>query len=676
MRNYRIIVGAVILLCFFWLFMVQEGWTLIGSGEMKKEAYTKVVETYLKLPLDFIKNEGQVDENVKFYEKGSRHSTFFTEQGIYLTLRDSKETATVRLTFVNGKGSPEIVGEDILGRKVNYFIGNDKKRWRTNISTYKAVRYRSIYENVDIKFYGNNRQLEYDIVVKPGADPSAVKFSYEGIDGLTVTEQGELSVNVKGNRLIHKKPHIYQDIDGKRVEIEGAFKIYDKQTYGFQVASYNMENSLIIDPVLVYSTYLGRSEDDLAYSIAVDGSRNTYVTGCTRSLSFPTKEPFQPNNAGSWDVFVTKINASGDALVYSTYLGGSQVDEAFSIAVDGSGNAYVTGDTSSTDFPTKNPLQTNHGADLFDAFVTKINASGELDYSTYLGGSKSDVGSGIAVDGSGNAYVTGRTFSLDFPTKNPLQPNLSGQGDVFVAKINASGSALVYSTYLGGSDYDYAYGIAVDSSGNAYVTGDTFSTDFPTKNPLQSNNSGLYDAFVTKINASGSALVYSTYLGGTHEDHGYGVAVDGSGNAYLVGWTYITDFPTKDPLQQNNGGSWDAFVTKINASGDALVYSTYLGGTEVDVGSDIAVDGSGNAYVTGWTYSYDFPTKDPLQQNLSGQADVFVAKIVNPVSPTSYDFGSVNVGSSSTPQAFTISNTGTGDQRWPGLFRQPEAVFK
>ncbi len=327
---------------------------------------------------------------------------------------------------------------------------------------------------------------------------------------------------------------------------------------------------------------------------------------------------------------MTKINNVGSALLYSTYLGGSGYDQGNGIAVDGSGNAYVTGYTSSTDFSTTSPLQgSNAGGE--DAFVTKINVAGSaLVYSTYLGGSAYDLGNGIAVDGSGNTYVTGYTSSINFPLASPLQPSYGGNTDAFVAKLNAAGSALVYSSYLGGSGGDQGYGIAVDGSGNAYVTGYTQSINFPTTNPLQpSIGGGSSDAFVAKINAAGSARVYSTYLGGSSFDQGYGIAVDGSGNAYVTGFTYSTNFPTANPLQGSNGGNGngDAFVTKINSLGSTLEYSTYLGGASDDYGYGIAMDGSGNAYVTGNTSSTNFPTANPLQTRIAGRQNAFVLSI-------------------------------------------------
>ncbi len=453
-------------------------------------------------------------------------------------------------------------------------------------------------------------------MVAPGADVSAIQVEYEGVESMRVDRDGDLVLKTAGGELRQKRPVAYQETAGGRVEVQVGYRLKTGRRVAFELARYDAGRRLVIDPVLLYSTYLGGSGNDGGNGIAVDGSGNTYVTGFTLSAKFPTSNPLQANLGGTQNAFVTKINAVGSTLIYSTYLGGNEFDFGFGIAVDGSGNAYVTGQTGSTNFPTANPLQGSNG--LANAFVAKISNTGDkLLYSTYLGGSVNDSGQGIALDALGNAYVTGYATSTNFPTKNPFQSSLGSQSpgsqNAFVAKINAAGSALVYSTYLGGSGPDQGRGIAVDGSGNAYVTGITQSTNFPTANPLQATNGGGYDAFVTKINAAGSALVYSTYLGGSGTDNGFAIAVDVSGNAYVTGNTTSTNFPSTNPMQATIGGVQDAFVTKINAAGLAYVYSTYLGGSGTEYGEGIAVDVSGNAYVTGNTNSTNFPVTDPLQ---------------------------------------------------------------
>ncbi len=433
----------------------------------------------------------------------------------------------------------------------------------------------------------------------------------------------------------------------------------------------------MIDPTvtLAYSTYLGGTGDDEGYGIAVDLAGSAYVTGSTfNSPDFPTKNPEQAANAGGiGDAFVTKLSPDGSSLLYSTYLGGRDIDTGLGVAVDSAGSAYVTGETSSADFPTTpNAVQAAKPGvrGSFDAFVTKLSPDGSsLVYSTYLGGSANDLGFGIAVDSAGSAYVTGATNSTDFPTQGPLQAHNAGNGedDAFVAKLNPAGSALVYSTYLGGAIEDVGSGIAVDSAGSAYVTGRTESSDFPTTpNTVQAANAGgfgTYDAFVTKLSPDGSSLVYSTYLGGRDTDYGFGIAVDSAGSAYVTGATDSTDFPSKNPEQAANaGGIFDAFVTKLSPDGKSLVYSTYLGGTSSDQGNGIAVDSAGSAYVTGTTYSTDFPTSNPYQATnraaANGGSNAFVTKLSSDGSALAYS--TYLGGSMGNSDASLIGDSGAG----------------
>ncbi len=500
-----------------------------------------------------------------------------------------------------------------------------------------------------------------------------------------------------------RKPFIYQEIDGARKAIPGRYVLTGKDQVGFQVAAYDTGKALVIDPVLSYSTYLGGTGADTAHDIAIDAAGNVYAAGSTHSLDFPTTTgAFQTAKVGAagnafvtklnatgsglvystylgggfvqaiavdaagnayvtgntgqtnfatagafqtvfggglTDAYVTKLNAAGSALVYSTYLGGSGAENLLDIAVESStagcagGCAYVAGTTGSTNFPTTpGAFQTVHRGGFDDAFVTKVNATGTaLVYSTLLGGSGSDNGGGIAVDALGNAYVAGATKSNNFPTTSgAFQPKSRGSSDAFVTKLNAAGSALVYSTHLGGSTHDEGSGIAVDSVGNAYVTGTTYSTSFPTtRGAYDRSFNGAIDGFVTKVNATGSALVYSTHLGGSNTDQPSDIAVDAAGNAYVTGGTYSTNFPTTPgAIQTALSGINDAFVTKVNPTGSALVYSTYLGGSAADFGGGIVVDSTGNAYVAAATNSANFPTTaGAFQTVFGGVQDAFVAKI-------------------------------------------------
>lgn len=606
-------------------------------------------EDFYKLPLYFIQNNGHMDKRIKFYEKGSRHAVFFTRRGVYFSFVNNYYPVIVKLIPLGAYKTPKIIGEDLQKNKVNYFMGNDPGKWKANIPTYKAVTYKGIYEGIDMKFYGNNRQLEYDIIVEPGADPSRIKFACSGIEDLGVTEEGDLEIYLREGKFVQKKPYMYQEVEGKRVEIDGRFKVKKSEvkdkiekskmqnpeskirnpqfTYGFQVASYDKRYPLVIDPVLVFAAYLGGDGPDCGRNIAVDPSGNVYITGETSSHNFVSSES-GAGKIGFPDAFVTKVDASGNSLIYSTYLGGSSDDVGRGVTVDISGNAYITGVTHSPDFPVSSAVYQSKKGES-DAFVTKLDASGNLIYSTYLGGDKSDWGNGIAVDVSKNAYITGWTGSENFPTTSGAYKNTSGgHRDAFITKLNASGNGLIYSTYLGGKNYDTGSAISVNTSGSVYVTGCTNSADFPIISAAYGSYAGGYhDAFVAKLNASGNNLLYSTYLGGNNDDVGCGIAIDTSGNAYITGITWSTNFPTLSPVYGNLRGNNDAFVTKLNPSGNSIVYSTYLGGSAYDGGYGIALDVSGNAYLTGVTCSHDFPVTSAIYKSIAGNDDAFITKL-------------------------------------------------
>jgi Beta-propeller repeat/FG-GAP-like repeat len=625
-----------------------------------RSASARLVESYGKLPLSFEANQGQTNGEVKFLSRGKGYTMFLTADGAVMKLRvpgkenkqsgavreaalkcrergiETERSAVLRVKLVGANREARVEGAEELPGRSNYFLGNDPSQWRINVPNYGRVKYGSVYPGVDLVYYGNEGQLESDFIVGAGKDAGAIRLRISGARRLRITREGNLEIKMGGGEVVLGKPIVYQRAksnggsagETEKQFIAGHYTMKGRQEVGFEVASYDKSEPLIIDPVLRYSTYLGGSGYDQGYAVAADASGNAYVTGYTYSTNFPTENPLAGTTAGYSDVFVTKLNATGDALVYSTYLGGSSYDAGYGIAVDAESNAYVTGYTYSTNFPTANPYQsTLAGGD--DAFVTKLNAAGNaLIYSTYLGGSYGDEGNGIAVDAGGNAYVTGYTYSTNFPTENPFQATSGGNYDAFVTKLNAAGSALIYSTYLGGSDAESGNGIAVDAEGNAYVTGYTYSTNFPTVNAYQASlGGGDYDAFVTKFDGLGNAVFYSTYLGGNGDDDGYGIAADTGGNAYVTGYTYSTNFPTKNPFQATLAGEDDAFVTKLNAAGSALIYSTYLGGSDAEGGDGIAVDAGGNAYVTGFTYSTNFPTKNPFQATLAGEDDAFVTKL-------------------------------------------------
>jgi hypothetical protein len=589
---------------------------------------------YGQVPLSFEANQGQTDPQVNFLARGTGYALFLTDTAAVISLRtpsapSSTDTAApnatvtgtvLRLSLVGAQAAAPVAGEEPLAATSNYFIGSDPHRWRSGVATFGRVAYTGVYPGIDLTYYGNQQQLEYDFTVTPGMDPSVIHLKVEGAQGLSLDGQGDLLLSTAGGNVVEHAPVLYQEVGGGRQGVTGGFVLEGGDQVGFAVGAYDRSRPLVIDPTLSYSTYLGGSNLDQGNGIAVDAAGNAYVTGSAGSSNFPTTPgAFQTTLRSFQNAFVTKLNASGTALVYSTYLGGSGHDSGAGIALDAAGNAYVTGSTDSSNFPTTSgAFQTTLGSFFGNAFVTKLNAAGTaLVYSTYLGGSGffGDEGRGIAVDAAGNAYVTGQTSSTNFPTTpGAFQATLrSINGNAFVTKLNASGTALVYSTYLGGSFNDHGTGIALDSAGDAYVTGGTQSRDFPTTPGAFQTTLGGFggpNAFVTKLNAAGTALVYSTYLGGSFLDQGFGVAVDAAGNAFVTGSAGSSNFPTTPGAFQTTlrGSVTNAFVTKLNASGTALVYSTYLGGSYRDEGNGIALDAAGNAYVTGGAGSRDFPT--------------------------------------------------------------------
>ena len=445
---------------------------------------------------------------------------------------------------------PRIEGLEQLSTTSNYFSGSDPSDWRTNIPSFTRVRYAQVYPGIDMVYYGDQRRLEYDFVLAPGANPDTIQMAFGGIEDFEINRMGELVLRTKQGNIRQSKPVAYQEANGVKEEVSVSYVPTGVDHVGFHVGAYDPTRPLIIDPVLTYSTYLGGSGFDQGYAIAVDSLGNAYVTGQTAAIDFPTTPGAFQTNYGGGDAFVTKINPSGSALVYSTYLNGASGN---GIAVDSAGNAYVTGEAETTNFPTT-PSAFQTAPMGFDTFITKLNAAGSaLVYSARFGGNLDDFGRGIALDSAGNAYITGwtvcRSAICTFPTVNAFQPNYAGgNNDAFVTKINSSGSSLVYSTYLGGGKIingteDWGQGIAVDGAGSAYVTGYTFSPDFPvTAGAFDTTRAGL-DAFVTKFTPDGASLVYSTFLGGAGHEQGQGIAVDANGNAYVTGLTESSDNP-------------------------------------------------------------------------------------------------------------------------------------
>jgi len=642
----------------------------------------QVQSNYGHLPLAFEANKGQTDSSVKFLSRGTGYSVFLTSGGMVLTLRPTQSVTLPTASGTTSKGQPashtasnrsadtvitfnlvgaasnsRAVGEDPMSTKVNYFIGNDPKKWQTNVQTFAKVRYQNVYPGVDLVYYGNNRQVEYDFVVAPGADASKIQFSVKGADSLNVDGEGNLVLTKGTNQLHFQAPGIYQVVNGARVKVAGNYSLKDSTHVGFTVAPHDNSNTLVIDPVLVYSTFLGGSGDDQGNAIAVDASGNAYVAGITNSSDFPspnvivggtTKLSPSPSAVSPPNpnlLFIVKLDTSGSTLLFADYFGGtSGNDWPSSIAVDSTGSAYVTGQAFSSDFPVLNAYQPALAGNS-NAFLTKFAADGSsLVYSTYLGGNDNDYAQAVAVDSTGEAIIAGTTSSQNFPLANPYQSSISpDQNGVsgtygFFSKFSADGSSLLYSSYLAGnldnswSPYTLINSLALDSSGNLFLVGGTDTTNYPTTSgaymtTYPAGTSGNLVSFISKFDTSG-AIAYSSYFGGTDYAAASAVALDTNGAAYVTGYDYGVNFPITttsicDPSSQSCGGT---FVAKFDAAGATLVYSTYLGPNSNSSGVGIQVDANGDAYIIGSSNSSQYTPVNPIEDYMGG-SDLLIAEI-------------------------------------------------
>ena len=602
--------------------------------------------------LAFERNKGQSAREVQFISRALHYTVFleahkativFPGAGLHsvpkqaLVAKGVADTEFVSLRLQQSDRTAVPLAEEPLLAEANYFLGSDPRRWRTHVPLFGRVHYRSVYKNVDVVYYGNEAQLEYDFVIRPGGDPQSIRFSLEGAHRTEIERSGNITMRVGEARFALRRPIAYQIVHAQKHRVPARFLPLGGGQFGIKVGNYDCRLPLIVDPALAYSTYLGGSDDEGIFGIGFDNEGNLYVAGETSSLDFPNKEAVQNHVGGNYDAFVSKFDPTGTRLIYSTYLGGSLYDHAVGIQIDELGSAYIAGITLSTDFPVKNASQPFPGGGA-DGFVTKLSPSGsELVFSTYLGGRGFDQVAALAIDHDNPVYVAGGTNSPDFPiTSNAFEKDCDGGahtgfciGDAFVTEFDASGQSMVYSTYLGGTGYDAATGLAVDEQGQAYVVGQASSSNFPRSNAYQSSLSGPSDAFVTKLNATGTDVVFSTFLGGSGFDGATGVALDHRDRVYVTGTTNSMDFPLVRPFQsKNRGGFTDGFIAKLDSQTSELIYSTYLGGTGFDVPLRIVVNGRDEASVVGFTSSTDLPTYNALNSFYGGgAADAFVAML-------------------------------------------------
>jgi hypothetical protein len=673
-----------------------------------------------QLPLRFEVNRGQAAANVDFLARGPGYTMSLGRDGAVLALTAGKGTGHVAATgasvavgmhVVGGNPHPEVSGVDKLASVSNYMVGNDASKWHTNVPSYARVHYEDVYPGIDLVYRGNQRELEYDLIVAPGSDPATIALGFRGSESLSITPKGDLLIHSRAGAIRQRRPILFQGDGAARTPVSGSYVLRDSgRQVGFRVGAYDRARPLVIDPTIAYSTFLGGHNlnvgngmaQDTTNGIAVGADGSTYIVGFTDAIA-PTPYPTTAGavqtafGGGARDGFVTKLNPAGTAIVYSTYLGGSAEDRATDVEVDAAGNAYVSGFTISTQFPTTaGAAQTTFGGGTGvgnppvqprDAFIAKLNPSGStLLYSTYLGGTGIDTANRIDLGPDNSAYVSGNTgpgtgtaaapsHTNNFPTTaGAFQATFGGgtgntaPNDAFVAKLNPAGSQFTYSTYLGGALSDSGASIGVDSSGAAYVAGTTTSpTIFGTAGafdttlapPALPDTTQRSDAYVAKLNPAGSALDYATYIGGARSESGTGIAVDSAGSAHVTGETASTDFPTKNANQPANASAAgpndaDSFVTKLNPAGSDTVYSTYNGSITYDTGTDIAVDGDGNAYAVGNTLG-GFPLKNPVQVR-TGDYDSYLTKF-NPAGTSIYStiYGG---GSRDFGQAVAADNSG------------------
>ncbi|BCN30193.1 DUF7948 domain-containing protein [Anaeromicropila herbilytica] len=589
------------------------------------------------IPFRFEEYRGQYEYEAKYMLRNMGYTAFFAPNKVTYAMSYRKEdsylTTILEMKFHDANSNPEIVGEEQLPGRVNYYIGSKKEKWVEGAATFKKIRYENMYPGIDIEFFGNKGELEFNFILSEEADPTLIAFSLSGAKKYNIDGDGNLVIDSEAGALRFMKPYVYQECYESKVEVLCSYHIVDEKYVAFTFGEYKKNCKMNIDPVLVYSSYYGENLVEILKNIKINENKELCIMGNYYDI-----------NNGSIDGFVTKLSSDGQIELFTTIIGGVSDDDPNAIALDNKGNIYVTGTTSSNDFPiTQGAFQETKG-DLFDAFVIKLDSLGHYSYSTYLGGDNDDRGWGITVDEEGNAYITGETKSTNFPLQNPYLGYLGDKNGTyaFVSKINNTGSQLIYSTYLGGVDdgdpfndnevNDVGYGIAIDGTNHAYVTGYTQTIDFPLKNPYQSKQKGLRDAFITKFEADGSAIIYSTYLGGVLDDTGTAIVVETNGTAYVCGVTSSVNFPIKNPFQSVLKGSSDIFITKLRADGQELIYSTYLGGSGVEEQYSenivpLSVDNQGNVYITGATNSVDFPLRYPIEDHLNGDYDAFITKL-------------------------------------------------
>jgi hypothetical protein len=616
-----------------------------GAPSRPDAALAQARTALARLPLRFEANRGQWDPAVRYAAHANGYALLLTADGPVVAFPGSQR---VNIRLLDSNRAAPIEALDPLPSHTDYFLGS-RQHWHTGIPNYSRVRYRAVYPGIDVVYYGNPSRLEYDFVLQPGADPRAIRFKFRGAGHLRITPEGDLAFESAGTRMLQEKPAIYQE-DGRtaaRRQVQGRYVLMARNVVGIRLERYDRTRPLVIDPTLVYSTFMGGSGADQITAARLDSLGHLYVAGSTGTNDLvATTNTYQAANAGLTDIFIAVIDTTpgnGFPILYFSYVGGTGNDIPLAMVLDSSSNIYLTGTTDSTDFPTAGSAiaTAGGGSNIVSGFVLELNpglssSTSSLVYSSYLGGTTGNQSAnGIALDPGGNIYVIGSTKATDFPvTSTAYQSTLNGLQDAFLCKITPTSSTLAYSTYLGGEFEDDGRGIAIASNGLVYFAANTNSSQFPLAGASYGSSLvGNYDIIIGAMDMtqSGSgSLVYATYFGGSDNDEVRKLALDANGNLLLTGYTLSADFPvTQDAIQPAYGGNGDAFVLVVNPTNPAfLLYSSYLGGADGEVGFDIAADAAGFLYVTGYTISANFPTTANAPQPVWGPSiDIFVAKL-------------------------------------------------
>jgi hypothetical protein len=632
-----------------------------------------------RTPLRFEANQGQWDPAVLYAARSGGFDLMLTAHGPSLTLAGSHR---VDISLPHSNPSPSIEGIGKLPTRTDYFLGA-RENWHTNIANYSRVRYGAVYPGVDVVYYGGQNQLEFDFVLQPGADPHAISLRFRGAKHLSITPEGDLAFEFGSGRMVQNRPLIYQEdpVTSTRREIPGRYVLLARNVVGLRVDGYDRKRPLVIDPTLVYCSYMGGSGEDQITAVQLDSHGRLYVAGSTTTGDLlATNNAYQttaPSQTSAFVAIIDTVPGSGYPVLYFTYLGGGGVEIPLSLAVDAQDNVYLTGTTTSTNFPTTvNALQTTGAGSVVSAFVSELNPFGlsgrvALVYSTFLGGTTGDTsGNGIAVDKKGLIYVIGATKATDFPLSDSAYQSVTwGAQDAFLCQIDPNAGVLNYSTYLGGELADQGRAILIAPNGLVYFAVSTESTEFPMAGLAYNYNLtapyGMVLGVMDMTQVGTASLVYATYFGGSDIQEVRGIAFDAAGNLMVTGYTLATDFPvTPDAIQPKAGGNGDAFVSVVNpmAYPNFLVYSTYLGGSQGDVGYGVAGDSAGNIYVTGYTLSPDFPTTpDGFEPNWGGGIDLFLTKLKPGIAGPAGVQSSTYIGERGvySPTALTLGRDGT-----------------